>query len=216
MDIKNVYIWGMKGGDDMDKCIDKMERRITSFPKGSAFVVSDFTDMMSYETAKKAIVKLAKSNKIRHVIRGVYDNPSYSSLIHEYTAPKPNEIAKALARNYNWSISVSGEAALNLLGLSTQVPANWCYISSGPYKKYKMGKVSIEFKHRADKSIAGMSEKTAMLIQAIKAIGRDKIDPITIQIISQRLSSEDKKIVITESKKTTIWVYEIIKRICKE
>ncbi len=200
----------------MDRCIDKMERRIMSFPKGSAFVVSDFTDMMSYETAKKAIVKLAKSNKIRHVIRGVYDNPSFSSLLQEYAAPKPNEIARALARNNSWNITVSGDAALNMLGLSTQVPANWCYISSGPYKRYEMGKVSIEFKHRADKSISGMSEKTAMLIQAIKAIGKGKIAPGTIQAISQRFTAEEKKQILAESRKTTVWVFETIKKICKE
>ena len=200
----------------MDRCIDKMERRIMSYPKGSAFVVSDFTDMMSYETAKKAIVKLAKNKKIRHVIRGVYDNPSFSSLLQEYTAPKPNEIAQALARNNNWNITVSGDAALNMLGLSTQVPANWCYISSGPYKKYEMGKVSIEFKHRADKSISGMSEKTAMLIQVIKSIGKGKISPSTIQIISSRFTAEEKKTILTESRKTTVWVFEVIKKICKE
>ena len=172
--------------------------------------------MMSYETAKKAIVKLAKNKKIRHVIRGVYDNPSFSSLLQEYTAPKPNEIAQALARNNNWNITVSGDAALNMLGLSTQVPANWCYISSGPYKKYEMGKVSIEFKHRADKSISGMSEKTAMLIQVIKSIGKGKISPSTIQIISSRFTAEEKKTILTESRKTTVWVFEVIKKICKE
>lgn len=200
----------------MEKCIDKMELRILSYPKGSAFVVSDFTDIMSYETAKKTIVKLAKSKKIRHVIRGVYDNPAYSSLLQEYTAPKPNEIAKALARNYNWDIALSGEAALNMLGLSTQVPANWCYISSGPYKKYEMGKVSIEFKHRADKSISGMSEKTALLVQALKTMGKEKVKASTIQFLSQRLTAEDKEIILKESRKTTVWVYETIKKICKE
>ena len=200
----------------MERCIDKMEQRIISYPKGSAFVVSDFTDMMSYETAKKAIVKLAKSKKIRHVIRGVYDNPAYSSLLQEYTAPKPNEIAKALARNYNWDIVVSGDVALNLLGLSTQVPANWCYISSGPYKRYEMGKVSIEFKHRADKSISGMSEKTALLVQALKTMGKEKVTASTIQFLSQRLTAKDKETILKESRKTTVWVYEAIKKICKE
>lgn len=200
----------------MEKCIDKMELRILSYPKGSAFVVSDFTDIMSYETAKKTIVKLAKSKKIRHVIRGVYDNPAYSSLLQEYTAPKPNEIAKALARNYNWDIALSGEAALNMLGLSTQVPAKWCYISSGPYKKYEMGKVSIEFKHRADKSISGMSEKTTLLVQALKTMGKEKVKASTIQFLSQRLTAEDKEIILKESRKTTVWVYETIKKICKE
>ena len=103
-----------------------------------------------------------------------------------------------------------------MLGLSTQVPAKWCYISSGPYKKYEMGKVSIEFKHRADKSISGMSEKTALLVQALKTMGKEKVKASTIQFLSQRLTAEDKEIILKESRKTTVWVYETIKKICKE
>jgi hypothetical protein len=75
---------------------------------------------------------LPASEYIRRVIRGVYDKPKYSTLLQEYSAPNPNEIADALARNYSWTIAPTGNTALNLLGLSTQVPANWSYISSGP------------------------------------------------------------------------------------
>ena len=47
-------------------------------------------------------------------------------------------MAKAIARNYNWTIAPTGDAALNLLGISTQVPSKWEYVSSGPYKEYNI------------------------------------------------------------------------------
>ncbi len=77
-------------------------------------------------------------------MRGVYDKPAYSNLLQEVAAPDPEQIAEALARSYNWTIAPSGNTALNLLGLSTQVPANWVFISSGPYKKYEFGSVKLE------------------------------------------------------------------------
>ena len=210
----NIYNWGMEGGADVERCIDKMEKRIMSSPKGTAFIVNDFTDIMSYETAKKAISKLEKQKKIRHIMRGIYDNPAYSTLIQEYAEPKPNEIAHALARNNCWTIALSGDAALNQLGISTQVPANWLYVSSGPYKRYEIGNITIEFVHRSDRYISGMSEMTATIIQAIKTLGKQRI---TIEIIEQlagRIDPDTKSLLLEESRMTTTWVYSVIKKIC--
>ena len=50
-----------------------------------------------------------------------------------------------------------GNTALNQLGLSTQVPADWTYISSGPYKEYTFGNVTLTFSHRSDSQMIGMS-----------------------------------------------------------
>ena len=42
----------------MDSYINQMNSRINAAPYGSCFVVSDFTDIMDYETAKKNIARL--------------------------------------------------------------------------------------------------------------------------------------------------------------
>jgi hypothetical protein len=49
-------------------------------------------------------------------MRGIYDKPRYSNLLQENAVPNPEEVAKAIARNYNWTIAPTGDAALNLLG----------------------------------------------------------------------------------------------------
>ena len=211
-----IYNIRDKGDRFMDSYISQMDNRINAEPYGSCFVVSDFTDIMDYETAKKSIARLEKNGVLRRVIRGVYDKPKFSKLLNEYTAPDINEIALALARNYNWTIAPSGSTALNLLGLSTQVPANWEYISTGPYRSYDVGTALLQFLHRSNKTIEGMSWKTAMVIEALKAIGKNEIDEKIIKHLKIRLSQSDKEKMIREARQTTSWIYTIIKMICTD
>ena len=195
--------------------ISLITKRIDEAPFGSAFVTSDFTDLAEYETAKKALARLEKKGTLRRVLRGVYDKPKFSSLLQEYAAPIPDQIAHAIARNYNWIISASGNTALNQLGLSTQVPADWSYISSGPYKKYTFDNTTLIFLHRSDSQMIGMSEKTLLLIQALKAIGQENVSDAEIKLIRKRLSYEDYQNILSESRHTISWIYEVIKEICK-
>lgn len=196
--------------------ISKIDRTISKLPHGSAFCVSDFTNNFSYELIKKSLQRLESEGKIRRVIRGVYDKPSFCEAINEYSVPYPDEIANALARNFNWVIAPTGNTALNVLGLSTQVPAKWVYITSGPYKKYDIGNIKIEFNHRSNKELLNMSDKTLILIQALKAIGKEHINKDIIQKLKKKYSKEDKIKILNESKNTVIWIYEIIKEICRE
>lgn len=50
----------------------QIEEKIESMPMGSVFVVSDFTDLTNYDTARKALSRLDEAGKITKVIRGVY------------------------------------------------------------------------------------------------------------------------------------------------
>ena len=195
--------------------ISLITKRIDEAPLGSAFVTSDFTDLAEYETAKKTIARLEKKGTLRRVLRGVYDKPKFSSLLQEYADPIPDQIAHAIARNYNWTISASGNTALNQLGLSTQVPADWSYISSGPYKKYTFGNITLTFSHRSNSQMIGMSEKTLLLIQALKAIGQGNVNDAEIKLIRKRLSSDECQNILSESRHTISWIYEVIKEICK-
>lgn len=184
-------------------------------PMGSAFVASDFLDVCDYEVARKSLARLEKQNKIRRVMRGIYDRPQYSLILQEISEPDPHQIALAVARNFNWSIAPCGDTALNMLGLSTQVTGRCTYISSGPYKKYTINKITIEFLHRTSREIEGMSYMTAMVIQALKTIGKDSIDSKIVSSIGKRLSSKEKDALLSEGKQATIWMYPYIRQICE-
>ena len=193
--------------------LKQIENRIFSKPAGTAFITSDFLDLADTPTINKALSRLTTDGTIRRVIRGVYDRPAFSELLQEYAAPDMDQIAKAIARNFGWSIVPCGDAALNLLGLSTQVPAIWQYISDGPYRKYTIGNRVLSFKHGANKDVSGLSNKFALVVQALKAMGKDSIDEPTMEKLASILKSEERLAFLNDMQHRTAWINRIAKEL---
>ena len=123
----------------MSSYTEKISNKISEFDSHKVFFANDFLDIASNATVRQSLKRLVDDEKIKRVIDGFYYNPKYSELIGEYEAVSIHELALAIARKYNWNIAPYSSTALNLLGLSTQVPTHYKYISSGRYKEYKIG-----------------------------------------------------------------------------
>lgn len=192
----------------------QIQERIGCVPEGTIFVSSDFADIADTETIRRNLNRLTQTGTLRRILKGVYEKPKYSKLLDEYVAADPDAVAKALARSYHWTIAPCGNTALNLLGLSTQVTAVWSYISDGPYKTYEWNSTKLEFKHRTNKEITGLSYMTSLVIQALKTLGKSNVTPEIIQVLSEKLSADDKKACLKEATESTDWVYDTIRQIC--
>lgn len=189
--------------------------RINRSDIGTVYVAVDFVDISDKTSVNAYLARLVDEGLIRRVLRGVYDKPEYNDFLEEYVAPSPDKVANALARNFGWSIVPCGDTALNLLGLSTQVPAAWVYVSDGTYKEYAYDNTTIQFKRTTNKEVSKLSYKTALTVQALKALGKDKIDDVVISRLSKLLTAEEKKTMLEEAKAATSWIYEYIKQICR-
>lgn len=197
----------------MNSYLDQIKNRINDFDSRKVFINNDFLDIAGNETVRRTLNQLVSENKIKRVINGFYYNPIYSELIGEYEAVSIHELALAIARKYNWNIAPYNSTALNLLGLSTQVPTHYKYISSGRYKEYKIGDTILEFKKVNPGEIANMSLKTATVIQAIKSLGKENITSEVIQKIRENLSEKERTDLMNESKSVPAWIYEVIREI---
>lgn len=192
----------------------QMRERILQADTGTVFAASDFADIADMPTIRKNLQRLTQNGILRRILNGIFEKPKYSDFLKEYVAVDPDSVAKALARNYHWTIFPSGNTALNRLGLSTQVSAVWSYVSDGPYKTYEWNSTKIEFKHRTNKEITGLSYMTGLVIQALKTIGRENVTTEIMEKISVKLSEEDKYAMLTEAEESTDWVYRTIRQIC--
>ena len=199
----------------MRKYIDIIRNKINSFQNNYVFISKDFISDVDYETVRKTLSRLCEKSEIKKISRGYYYKPIYLSIINDYSKPDIDSYAKAIARNMNWKIFPTGNTALNEFGLSTQVPSNYSYISSGRTISYEVDKIVILFTHRSSRE-TDFSYITGTVIQALKAIGQDNITDEIINKISSRLLKEEKKIILLESKNSSAWIYEMIKLICKE
>lgn len=191
----------------------QIQERIGAAAEGTVFVNSDFADIADTETIRRNLNRLTQAGTLRRILKGVYEKPEYSEMLKEYVAADPEAVAKALARTYHWTIAPCGNTALNLLGLSTQVPAVWSYISDGPYKTYEWNSTKLEFKHRTNKEITGLSYLTVLAIQALKALGKANVTPEVVKMLASKLSDTDKVALLKEGKESTDWVYDTLRQI---
>ena len=193
---------------------EQIKQRIENSPSGTIFINSDFTDIAETETIRRNLNRITQTGLLRRVLNGIYEKPKYSKLLKEYVAVDPDQVAKAIARNYHWTIAPCGYTALNLLGISTQVTAIWSYISDGPYRKYEWNNTCIEFKHRTNKEISGLSYMTRLIIQALKTLGKENVSKEVIVMLSDKLKKKKKTTILKEAAESTDWVYNIIRKIC--
>jgi hypothetical protein len=196
--------------------VDKVLERIIKAGKGSVFTSKDFTDLTTHDTARQILSRLVKEGMIRRLLRGVYEFPAFSRILNAPASPDPDAIAHAIARAYSWTIIPSGETALNMLGLSSQVPARWEYLTDGPTKKYEWAGGTLVLTHRANKETTSLSPKTALVVQALKTLGKDHIDDTVLDVLRARLTPRERSRTIKEARYVTSWVYEIIKRLIAE
>ena len=200
----------------MDNSIaNRIKERIHEAEDGTVFVSADFSDIADNNTIRQNLFRLVNDGILERIINGVYQKPKYSDLLHENVAINPDDVARAIARSYHWTIAPSGNTALNLIGLSTQVSANWSYISDGPYKEYRWDNVILDFKHRTNKEISGLSDSTVLLVQALKTLGKDNITKDTIDYLKEKLTEDEKTAALKEASESTSWIYKYIKQICE-
>lgn len=189
-----------------------IENRILGYEKGYVFSAFDFRDMASTDAINKALSRLKEESKIRRIIQGYYDVPVYSEIINEVAAPDITSLANAIARKHNWTISPTGDVVLNIMHLSTQVPNTWEYISDGPTRRFEVGPYTLKFKKCSNRGITGKSQMTNLLIQAIKAIGKNNVTDEHLNKLRTVVSVEDIIKAQKEAINTTDWIY---KNICK-
>jgi len=188
---------------------------IAGHGRGWAFSSSDLIHKFTRQEIDNTLSDLVKKEKIRRVARGIYDYPKYSELLKQNLSPDIEQVAYAYARKFNWQIEVSGDTALNILGVSTQVVGNYIYLSNGPSKKYKISdNITIEFKKSALKNIGFKYKESSLIVQALKTLGKENITSEVILKIQKQVDKKMYNKILKDTKTSTDWIYETIKEIC--
>lgn len=190
---------------------NRLFQKIKSKGKGWVFSAVDFLPELKHWEIRQSFVALENEEIIVRVIPGLYYYPEYSELLKKKVAPDIGQVAKALARKYDWKIFPEGNTALNYLGLSTQVPAKYIYISSGSPRKYKIGNTILEFLHRVPKESTISNENANLVVQAIKSMGKvHATENNFIDALSKRFSYEEWMKIEKASTKVAYWILDII------
>ena len=200
----------------MQSISDKILARIYGRGRGWSFSRIDFLNEFSDDEVRKALSDLSRKGVIRRVSRGIYDYPRKSDLLNTTMSPDMHQVANAFARRFKWRIQPSGNTALSYLGLSSQVPANYLYTSDGPDRDYLIGRIPLQFKHTALKEAGFKYTESSLIVQALKALGKENINDQTIEVIRNHIGLEKGSKILDDTRHVSAWVLEAIKKVYSE
>jgi hypothetical protein len=195
---------------------DQIFARIEKLGPGKAFSAKDFLDIGSRGTVDMAFGSLMRDGTIRRIRRGLYDMPKMNEALGGKLSPDIDEAARAIARRQRWKIVPDGAWAANLLGLSTQVPSKIIYLTDGPNNAVPIGRRVIHFKHARPKAMAGLEGKFALVVQALRYLGKESVGPREIETLREALSLAEKRKLVKDARFGVDWIYEVAKRIAEK
>lgn len=195
---------------------DKIIARIIRNGRGFVMTNRDFRDIANPASVDWCLYHLKGKKIIRPIIRGIYDYPKFSELLQEELSPELGAVAQAIARKNQWHIQISGSAALNLLGLSTQIPMKTVYYSDGPTRSFLIGDRKLQFKHILLRETKIGSPKSEMIVQALRELGEENITSEIIDKLKRLTTPKEREKLLSETQFIRDWIRKKIILICKE
>lgn len=192
-----------------------IERALGRLKHGEILFASDFRKEGSEAAIKMALSRLSKEGIIKRLAHGIYIKPKIDSLFGEIN-PSPETIAEAIAKKEKLKIKPAGVYALHKLGLTTQVPTQFIYITNGTPRQIKVGKAVIKFKTTSPKKFEREGKISSLVIQALEELDTKKIDADTSIKLKDLLLKEDPKKLKHDLKITTAKVSDFIVKLLKE
>ena len=188
--------------------LKQIKKTITEANQGEIFVPADFYYITEPTKIGMCLKRICECGELTRVMRGVYAKPGYASL-------SIDKIARAIARCYGWNIYPCGETALYMTGINKKVPNEWTYASDGGCQTYINNICKISFIHT--KKINGLtntSNETALLIQALRAIGKNKVGNNEIEKLAKNITINTIPKILSDANKSALWIKKYIIKIC--
>ena len=141
--------------------------------KDGAILFRDFFDEYDDEYVGNVCSGLVKEGVLMRLSQGIYYKPVKTRL--GVLFPTVEELIKVIAKRDHAVILPTGNTAIHQLGLTTQVPTNYEFLTNGAARKLKVGNRTITLKHGVANNFAFKGRLMPVLHQALKVIGKENI-----------------------------------------
>lgn len=198
--IKNVH-------SDIDS--GTLRKRIEAMPEDSVLFRSDFPEYHS-EFVGGTLVELTKEGVLVKLAQGIYAKPRMSRF--GAVLPSVEKIVQAIATRDNAKVIPFGMTALNVLGLSTQVPMNYTYLTTGSERTVNLTNQQVVLKRGVPKNFCYITRLISLLVQALKALKQENIGQGEMQIIRALIAKEpDKEALTKDVDMMPAWMKRMVK-----
>ena len=186
-----------------------LSRRIMEYaealPEATPLCPSALLHLGNRAAVDQALSRLARSGSLMRIYRGIYMRPVKTRF--GQCAPCVRMALEALSALWGETIVPSGGSSANRLGLTTQNPLREVHLTSGPNRRLRFGKNSVELRHAPRWQLAVPHRKAGDVIRALAWLGPDEVEH-GLDTILPKLSNEDRYELEAARAIMPIWMAE--------
>ena len=212
------YIYCEKMEAQVTGIASKIMMRVRGHGRGHmVFTWKDFQDFGARGSVDQALARLANACKLRRVARGMYDLPRTSKLLRGPAPANADAVIDAVQRHDGVTIKPDDIAAANALGLTTAVPVQPRYRTSGGRRTIKVGNQTIKLRPAGRKLDAWLDTPASVPMQALLFLGEKSADdPAIVSALRNRLSSDAKRALMDDCRYRPDWMRSVIEKIVND
>ena len=188
-----------------------IRQRVQRLPAGEPFTPAAFLSMGARASVDQSLSRLVKAGTITRVTRGVFVRATESRHLGK-VLPEPSKVAEMLARAKGASIQVHGAEAARRFELTTQTPVQPVFYTSGPSKRFRMGKMEVVLKHAASRKLAFAGRPAGVALSALWYLGKNEVKAHTIEQIRRKLSASEFEALSAAKALMPGWMAEAFSR----
>lgn len=186
-----------------------LKKRIEAMPDDSVLFRSDFPEYHS-EFVGSILAELTNEGVLVKLAQGIYSKPRKSRF--GIVLPSVDKIVHAIAVRDKAQILPSGMTALNVLGLSTQVPMNYTYLTTGSERTVNLSSRKIYLKRGVPKNFCYSTQLIALLVQALRTLKQENVGDAELQTIRKLISKEpERDALLNDVGMMPAWMKRLIK-----
>lgn len=188
-----------------------IRQRIAGMPVGEPFASAAFLNCGTRASVDQTLSRLVKAGDIERVVRGVFVRPEVSRFVGK-VMPDPQKVAETVAKTTGSIIQVHGAEAARRLELSTQVPTQPVFVTSGPTKRIRVGKMEIRLQHVCQRKLALAGRPAGLALAAMWYLGKKEMTPALIEKIRHQLGTSEFEVLKSATNAMPAWMSDTIFR----
>jgi len=188
-----------------------VRERIAAHPSGEPFTPALFAGLGSRAAIDQTLMRLTQVGSIERIGHGLYLVPE-ARRFGIKTLPSPEQVAQTVAQAEGAKVEVHGAEAARRLGLTTQMPVQPIFYTTGSNRAIRLGKLRVKLQHVAPRKLALAGRPAGQALSALWYLGRHQVSPGTFQHIEQTLPLGEFQALREAKSSMPSWMAETLTR----
>lgn len=174
--------------------------RIRRISRGTPFAIRRWARRYGPSVANKAVRALVASGEVVRMQRGVYVRPGVHPVLGTVT-PAPEAAVRVAARARGQRLEIGGPESARRFGLTTQVPMQTTFLTSGRSRIVAVGRRAIRLEHVSDAYLAHAGTPAGAALSALRHVGRDGLTPEVVERVLGRLDAPNRRRLVRSARR---------------